>query len=373
MTASNLPTHMRSAQWTTVPIESSLVVNSNTPLPKLANSLPKDSALVKVSYASLNPVDYKLAEFGLVRFARMGAGPWIPGSDYSGVVVSTNLSHVRPGDRVFGCTAIPNFGTFADYAIIEGTENVAKLPDGVDLKDAATLGIAAQMALQCLVPYVKEGDHVLINGASGGTGTFGIQIAKVLGCVVTAICSGSKTGICKNAGADTIIDYKMVDVVEELKKSSLQYDLIVDNVEVGGPIYTQSHHYLKETGRYVTVAIRPDLSSAFDVVKTMVKPAWLGGGQRKAELIGRKPDREGLVKLAGWVRDGKLKPYIEKQCSLVETAGAFEWLKTGKDARKIVGECVRRPIHNKYKCNFRRVLSRSARVIPDLSLDQPVV
>lgn len=132
MAAAHVPVQMRSAQWTTVPIESSLRVNQTTPL-------PKDSALVIISYASINPVDYKVPEFGLARFTAMGNGPWIPACDYAGTVISTNLPHVKPGDKVAGCTALPEYGALAGYAVVEGAENVSKLPENVDLEDAATL------------------------------------------------------------------------------------------------------------------------------------------------------------------------------------------------------------------------------------------
>lgn len=336
MAAANLPDQMRSAQWTTVPIESSLKVNQATPLPRDAHSLPKDSALVKVSYASINPVDYKVPEFGPARFAALGNGPWIPACDYAGTVVTTNLPHVKPGDKVAGCTALPKFGTLAEYAVIGRAENIAKLPDGVDLKDAATLGVAALTALQCIVPYVKEDFKVVINGASGGTGTFGIQIAKILGCTVTAVCSGPNVELCKSLGADNVIDYKSIDVIQELKKGGLQYDLIVDNVAVGGPIYTQSHHYLKETGRYVTIAAGPNLSTLIGMVTVMAQPAWLGGVRRRSGLVGRKANKEELVKLASWIRDGKLKPSIEKVYSLDEAADAFKRLKSGRTRGKLV-------------------------------------
>lgn len=336
MAAANLPDQMRSAQWTTVPIDSSLKVNPNTPLPRNAHSLPKDSALVKTSFASINPVDFKVPEFGPARFMAMGKGPWIPGCDYAGTVVTTNMPHLKPGDKVTGCTALPKFGTLAEYALIEGAENVTKLPDGVDLVDAATLGVAAQTAMQCIAPYVKEGFKVVIHGASGGTGTFGIQISKILGCTVTAVCSGPNVELCKSLGAENVIDYKSTDVIQELKKGGLQYDLIVDNVAVGGPIYTESHGYLKETGRYLTVAAGPNLSSLIGIVKIMAQPAWLGGGRRRSGFVGRKADSEELMKLAGWIRDGKLKPCIEKVYRLEEAMDAFKRLKSGRTRGKLV-------------------------------------
>ena len=319
-----------------MPMESSLKVNEATPLPKGSHNLPNDSALVKISFASINPVDYKLPEFGLARYASMGKGPWIPSSDYAGTVVATNLAHVKPGDRVAGCTDIPKFGALAEYAVIEGAENVAKLPEGVALEDAATLAIAAQTAMQCIAPYVSEGSKVVINGASGGTGIFGIQIAKILGCSVTGICSGANVEFCKSLGADNVIDYKSSDVIRELENGGLQYDLIVDNVAVGGPIYANSHRYLKETGRYVTIAAGPNISSALGMAKMMAQPSWLGGARRKGEFVGKKADSQELVKLAGWIKDGKLKPCIEKVYSLDQAANAFERIKSGRTRGKLV-------------------------------------
>jgi NADPH:quinone reductase-like Zn-dependent oxidoreductase len=336
MAAASLPEQMRSAQWTTVPIESSIRVNQTTPLPRNAYSLPKDSALVKISFVSLNPVDYKVPEFGPARFAAMGNGPWIPGCDYAGTVVTTNLPHLEPGDHVAGCNVLPKFGTLAEYVVIEGAENVSKLPDGVDLADASTLGVAAQTAMQCIAPYVKEGSKVVINGASGGTGTFGIQISKILGCIVTAICSGPNVELCKSLGADNVIDYKSTDVIQELKKGGLQYDLIVDNVAVGGAIYTKSHYYLKQTGRYITVAAAPNLSSLISMAKITAQPAWLGGGRRRSGILSKRADSEELVKLAGWIRDGKLKPLIEKVYSLEEAPDAFKRMKSGRTRGKLV-------------------------------------
>jgi NADPH:quinone reductase-like Zn-dependent oxidoreductase len=116
----------------------------------------------------------------------------------------------------------------------------------VDVKDAATFAVAAQTAIQSIARYVEEGSKVVINGASGGKGMFGTQIAKSLGCAVTAICSGLIVQFCKNLGVDNIINYKSVYVVQELKKGGLQYDLIVNNVAVKGSIYTMSHHYFRK-------------------------------------------------------------------------------------------------------------------------------
>lgn len=326
---------MRAAQWTAPPIHSSLKVNSAAPLPKNAHALPKNSALIKVAYVSLNPVDYKLPEVSLARAATLGKAPWIPGSDFSGTVIASNLSHIKPGDHVAGNTGA-KFGTLAEYIVVEGVELVAKIPDGASLEDASTLPCAAQTAMQCTDPFVKEGAHVLINGASGGTGVFGIQVAKNLGCKVTAICSGANAALVKELGADEVIDYRSVDTVTELKKGGLKYDLIVDNVTVGGPIYAQSKHYLKETGRYVSIAGAPNLDTLTGYLKMSYQPSWLGGAGRKSTFILRKDDHKELAKLASWLAEGKLKTIIEKVYTLEESAEAFERLRSGRTRGKLV-------------------------------------
>ena len=338
MATTKLPDTMRSAQWTLYPIESSLTINAHTPLPKNANALPKNSTLVKIAYASVNPVDYKMAEFTVARYLAMGRGPWIPCCDFSGTVVATTCSHVKAGDRVVGWTAIPKFNTLAEYAVVEGAENVGKIPDNADLKVAATLGVAGQTAMQSIAPFVKPGSKVLINGASGGTGTFGIQIAKILKCSVTAICSGANAQLCKDLGADTVIDYRSVDAVHQLQKENVQYDLIVDNVGIGGDVYANSQSYLKESGKYVTIAAGPNLASLLGMLKTFLLPRWLGGTPRNSVLIACTPNSAELSQLAEWVQDGSLKPYIENVYSLENSASAFSRIKSGRTRGKLVIE-----------------------------------
>ncbi|CZS88327.1 uncharacterized protein RAG0_00051 [Rhynchosporium agropyri] len=242
---------MSSAQWTTSSIESTLHLNPSTPIPSNASSLPNNSALIKVSHASLNPVDLKASESFIFRLPIIGSkAPHIPSCDFSGTVISTNiLPHLKPGDRVVGFTSIPNFGTLAEYVVVEGSENIALLPDSVSLKDAATLTVAGQTAFQCIAPYVSKGDHVVIYGASG------------------AICSAVNTSFCKTLGADHVIDYNLGPVCEQLRKSGRQYDLIVDNVAVGGPIYAQAHHYLKPARIYATIAAGPDWGTVSGIFK----------------------------------------------------------------------------------------------------------
>merc|ERR1719238_545022 len=106
---------------------------------------------------------------------------------------------------------------------------IAPMPDGMQVDDMAGVGCTGLTMYQSIKPYVKEGDKIFINGGSGGTGIFGIQIAKALGCHVTTSCSGANVELCKGLGADEVLDYKSVDVVTALKEKGQVFSLVVDN------------------------------------------------------------------------------------------------------------------------------------------------
>ncbi|KAK5174183.1 uncharacterized protein LTR77_001263 [Saxophila tyrrhenica] len=331
-----LPKTMRAARFTSTAggLVKHLKVDAATPLPKNADSLPQDSTLVKVAYASLNPVDYKLPELYLFRAFKMSM-PAVAGGDYGGSVVSTELPHLKPGDRVFGRSDPPAFGSFAEYLVVSNKEGVVPLPDGVSMRDAATLGVAGITAYQCLAPYVKPGSKVLINGGSGGTGSFGVQIAKAMGCYVTSTCSGPNVQMVKDLGADEVIDYRTVNVVEHLKRQGKQFDHIIDNV-CTPDIYYNAHHYLKQGGIYALIAGEPSLRAVVTLLKMFCTPAWLGGGKRPLKFVERKSNAEDYATVAGWMKEGKVKAVVEKEYPLDEAADAFARLKTGRTRGKLV-------------------------------------
>jgi len=302
------------------------------PLPTGSTSLPKDSTLIKVAYATLNPVDYKIAESYL-------AGRFItrtPGSDFAGQVVSSTHSDLKAGDPVFGIIDVPTFGALAEYAIVKGRQNVVNLPDSVDPKDAAALGVVALTAYQAIVPFVTEGDHIFINGGSGGVGTFAIQIAKIIGCHVTVSCSTGNVELCKSLGADDVIDYRTNDVVEALKQKGTQFTLMLD--AVGTPvIYYSAHHYLKPNGTFNTIAMDPtSFASLRGLVGMFLLPKILGGGQRPIKWIGAQADTKVFTQLAQWLKEGKIKTYIDQEYELDQAKEAFAKLKTGRTRGKIV-------------------------------------
>lgn len=180
---------MRAWQWTacSTTLESALHLNPSAPL--LSRRLRAGECLIRVHAASLNPVDYKLAELPIV--GRMAIPkPATPGLDFSGVVVKISSdSSLKVGQRVFGkLEPKQQYGSLGEY-IIGSKEGTVPLPDAIGFEEGATMGVCGLVTYQCLVKNVKKGDHVLINGGSGGTGTFAVQIAKALGCEVVTTCS----------------------------------------------------------------------------------------------------------------------------------------------------------------------------------------
>lgn len=315
-------------------IEKNLELNTTAPVPTILTNSAESSTLVKVTYSSINPVDYKLPEFAIFRALKLST-PAIPAGDFAGTVVQTTLSGINPGDTVFGRSDPPDFGALGEYVVVNGRENVVKLPEGVSLEDAATLGVAGLTAYQCIAPYTREGSKVFINGGSGGTGTFGIQIAKILGCRVTATSSGGNVELCRSLGADEVIDYRTTNVVKHLQRQGTQYDLLVDNVG-SLELYWNAHDYLKTDGIYINIAGTATLTHAVNMLKVLYVPSWLGGGRRAASFLRRKSSEGDFAKIAQWIVKGKLRPVIEKVYALDEAAEAFARLKTGRSKGKLV-------------------------------------
>ncbi|KAJ5184173.1 hypothetical protein N7492_001789 [Penicillium capsulatum] len=290
--------------------------------------------MLEVISAALNPADLKLPELGFPMRMYIGM-PATPGMDFCGRVVATGplAQHWKEGQMVFGCSRWPGqFGSLAEYLVASG-ENLALVPAGVKEDHVVTLGVAGQTAYQSLVGHVKAGDRVLINGGSGGCGVFAIQIAKQMGCRVTATCSTKNMELCLRVGADEVIDYTAeADLVGALVQRGVVFDCIVDHVGLPSTLYYQCHHFLKEDGAFVQVG-----AYAFTtIVLRALWPAFLGGGRRKYVVMGFKPDRKQLEQLAEWLEDGTIQPQLDSVYEFDDAVKAFERLRTGRTRGKIV-------------------------------------
>ena len=212
----------------------------------------EDQLLVRVRAISVNPVDGHLTRG--MWLARMMGGLRKPkdttvGVDYSGVVeaVGKNVTSFKPGDEVFGGKT----GAFAEYIAVKADRAVVLKPANISFEQAGSVGVAGLTALQGLrdIGHVQAGQKVLINGASGGVGTFAVQIAKSLGADVTGVCSTRNVDLVKSIGADRVIDYTK----EDFTKSDQHYDVIFDNVQ--NHSFSERQHVLVENGICVLAGI----------------------------------------------------------------------------------------------------------------------
>lgn len=323
-------------------LEKHLTLHSSAPLPPHnTKSLGKDKVLVQVLAASLNPVDYKIPELPIVgRFAIKT--PATPGLDFAGrVAAAGNESGLEIGQLVFGRLDGPTrFGTLGEYTIAP-RPGVAKMSERVDPKDAACIGTAGLTAYQCIVPNIKRGggDRVFINGGSGGTGTFGIQIAKAVGCYVATSSSAKNVELCKKLGADEVIDYTKEDIVEALKKSAAKggnFDLVVDNVGSSGKLYWQCHHFTSAHAKYVQVGAPMAAHSVLDMTMKFLWPGFIGGGKRKFQFWQVSSDSAQLEEIGRWMADSQVRSVVDEVFPLQHASKAFEKLKMGRTKGKIV-------------------------------------
>src|ERR1700674_157389 len=208
-------------------------------------AVPEDGVLVRVRASSANPVDlYALTPFG---YLQRGRKPTIVGTDFAGTVesVGRRVTRYRPGDEIFGGVR----GAFAEYAAVAEGGAVVRNPAGVSFQDAGTLAVAGTTALQAIRDRggVASGQRVLINGASGGVGTFAVQIAKAFGAEVTAVCSTRNVELLRGLGADHVVDYMR----DDFPHSAGGFDLMLD--VAGNRSWSECARLLKRGGTFVGV------------------------------------------------------------------------------------------------------------------------
>lgn len=289
-----------------------------------------DQVLVKVHSASVNPLDWHILRGKPLLVRLMGYGFLKPkrqilGADIAGRVeaVGRNVTQFRVGDEVFGS----GIGGFAEYACFRENALVSK-PVAITFEQAAAVSVAGLTALQGLRDYgrMQPGQHVLINGASGGVGTFAVQIAKSLRAQVTGVCSGRNLEMVRSIGADHVIDYTKEDFWQSGKK----YDLILDNAAYYS--IRKPMRALTPTGIYVIIG-----GSTASIFQTMIlKPLYSKKKGRKIASMIAKVNKADLIFLKGLLEAGKVVPVIDRRYSLSETPQAIRYLEEGHARGKVV-------------------------------------
>ena len=291
----------------------------------------ENQVLVKVQAASVNPLDWHRMR-GTPFLARLDGGLRKPknpklGADVAGRVeaVGSNVTQFHPGDEVFGS----GVGSFAEYMCIR--ENVIALkPANLSFEQAAAVPVVAFTALQGLrdTGHIQPGQTVLVNGASGGVGTFAVQLAKSFGAEVTGVCSTRNLDMVRSIGADHVIDYTR----EDFTRSGQLYDLIYD--AVGNRSVSAYKRALKPQGRCV-IAGFTTLSRLFEHI---VVGAWVSKtGDRKIGLMRTaEPNQNDLLFVKELLEAGKVVPVIDRCYPLSETAEAIRYLEAGHARGKVV-------------------------------------
>lgn len=291
-----------------------------------------DQVLVRVHAASVNPLELHYMR-GTPYVMRLDGGLRKPkvtrlGVDFAGTVeaVGSAVTDFKPGDAVFGGRT----GSYAEYLAVRAA-SIVKKPDGISFEEAAVVPIAGLTALQAVRDHgkVRAGQRVLINGASGGVGTFAVQIAKSLGAHVTGVCSTRNVALVRSLGADQVVDYTREDFTE----GKQPYDVIIDMV--GNHSLREYRRVLKPDGIYVMVGgpkgrwIAPiDRVARMAVVAPFVS--------QKFGMMLSKLNRDDLAVLAGLMTSGKVRPVIDRRYPLARVPEAIRYLETGRARGKVV-------------------------------------
>ncbi|KAF9873059.1 zinc alcohol dehydrogenase [Colletotrichum karsti] len=334
-----MPETMRIWQYSTLDrnLEDCLTLKEDAPIPS-KSSLRKNELLVEVISASLNPADYKVPATPVIG-RLMVSRPATPGMDFCGRVAGKHPSNTafEEGQIVFGGLAMINQrGVLGQFIVIDGAV-CAPLPKGIDPDQGASVGTAATTAYQSLMPdKLKPGAKVFINGGSGGTGTWGIQIAKALGAEVVTTCSTANVDLCRQLGADEVIDYKTEDVLTNLKARGNVFDLVIDNVGSTAGLYDNCSRYLKKGGTFVLVGVGPNvtLSGIFWTLAKQVRPTILGGGG--FYFVQQKNTTEYFQRLGKWMTEAKMKAVIDSEFAFEDVPEAYRKLREGRTKGKIV-------------------------------------
>lgn len=292
-----------------------------------------DLVLIRVAASSLNVYDVHMTT-GYPLMARIAAGPTkpknsVPGSDLAGTVVRVgqNITDFKPGDAVFGAIGS---GAFATYSSARPGA-IALKPDDVSFEDAAATPLAGVTALQGLrdIGQLRAGQRVVVNGASGGVGTFAVQIAKALGAEVAAVCSTEKVDMVKSIGADEVIDYQRFDYTERLRG----FDLLFDNA--GNRPWSETARVLEPGGTQVSIT-GPKHRFVGPLRMLLWRKTASRFGDKRFTWLTARIKRADLETLAGFLSSGQIDPVIERTFVLDQVPDGLRYLGEGHAVGKLV-------------------------------------
>ena len=306
-------------------------------LEPVARPVPNEhQLLVRVRAAAINPLDWHKLR-GTPYVMRLGEGVGAPqdprlGIDFAGVVESagSQVTKFKPGDEIFG----GRDGALAEYILVREAGSIALKPANVSFEQAAGTYVAGLTALQALRDRagIKPGDKVLINGASGGVGTYAVQIAKYLGAEVTGVCSTRNVELVRLLGADHVIDYRQQDFTA----SAERFDVIMDNV-ANRPLL-DVRRVLKPRGKYLAIGGGgPNENPWFGAFRAPLKAAVIARfvDQDMAFFLSHA-STDDVVTLARLMAEGKVTTVVDRRYPLADINAAMRYLETGRARGKVV-------------------------------------
>ncbi len=288
-------------------------------------SIPQPTSgevLIRVAAAGVNPVDYRIRQ-GEMRLLLPGGFPRIPGFDVAGWVEQAQpRSGFAKGDRVMGFLNSLYGGGYAQFAVCSA-DAVAPLPDSIDFLQAAGLPLAGSTALQSLrdIGDLRQGDSVLVNGASGGVGSLAVQIAKAYGGHVTGVTSEKHLEFVRQLGADEVIDYGATD----FSKLNRQWNIVFD--AAGKSSYQAARHVLADQGHFVST--EPSLSGV--AMSILTSPL-----NKKGRIMLARPKSSDLRELVRLAANGQLRVHIDQVLPLAQAAEAHRRLEAGGICGKLI-------------------------------------
>ena len=280
-----------------------------------------NEVLVEVKAFSINPLDWKIRA-GYMAAVFGNQFPMLIGSDLAGIVraVGKDVSNYQPGDAVYGMVNIfaGQRGSYAEQVVLPANQVSAK-PTALDFTEAASVPCCGLTALQGMLNQAAlvAGETVLINGASGGVGVFAVQIAKILGATVTAVCGPANVERVRSLGADVVLDYTKTDVLTQAGP----FDLVFD--AVGKWAFPDARTLLNEDGRFLTTNPSPDNTALAETEEQLL-------------IVNVTPNRHDLSLLALWLNGGQLKPVIDSTFTMADIQQAHQRSESGRATGKIV-------------------------------------
>ncbi len=282
-----------------------------------------NQVLIQVKACSVNPVDWKIRSGALIIKTGLKP-PKILGSDFAGVIKPTGsqVNEYRVGDEVWGKFDSFKGGAYAQM-VVANSKNISKKPKNLDFFQAASMPNVALTALQAMINkgHLHKGQHVMVNGASGGVGQMAVQIAKAMDCHVTAVCSGKNKALVESLGADTVLDYQTQDILRHQQTYDVFFDCVANQS------YLKVRKTLKTGG--VHVKTTPDL---FSMLGLLLRPFI----SKVPDHIMVKPSHQDLLRLKEWVESEQLKPMIEQVFPMEDVAAAHQLSQAGRVVGKLI-------------------------------------